>query len=242
MKPEMIRAEVKFTTRSSLSIPGRELQELTAHQPGLGLIAAMFWRGDELHDGRWLIVDARALSASGSRARSFGKADLIRKANGQPSLGWLRDRIEPLWPRLLAGFLQDALGGHETLARALSAAFKDERMENTLPSYRVLAVEHRANIRTVLEKHSETGTGRLFQDFFAFLLGLAGYRSVTVNPVGVPDVIVSDPDDERGIAVGPISRSDIERLRSLCLQLEETRLAELLGSHLARTFRVEDIA
>ncbi|MGH7818859.1 MAG: hypothetical protein ACREQ9_03725, partial [Candidatus Binatia bacterium] len=81
--------------------------------------------------------------------------------------------------------------------------------------------------------------GYVFQDLFAYLLALAGYRSVRVNPVGVPDIEVSDlacdrPDPSRDRVYVALSRPELDRLTALARAAGDVALLARLEAEAGR--------
>ena len=85
-----------------------------------------------------------------------------------------------------------ALEGHTRLQAVLkerhAAGWKGELLSRD----DTLDFEHRQSIALILAHHGSKVAGHIFQDLLAYLLALAGYRSVTSNPVGVPDIQLGD--------------------------------------------------
>src|SRR5436309_15188722 len=113
--PRSIRAEVKFTSSGSVSVPDRELAPLCSSDPDVtGLLAVLFWSDRIKTDGRWLVVDAA--DSLVQRRSSFTPECLRLAAIGQPGLASLRKRIEDLWPPFLIAYLDTAKKGHLALS------------------------------------------------------------------------------------------------------------------------------
>jgi hypothetical protein len=190
--PAVLRVEVKFTTRKSISVVPRERSALKPRQADeVGVVAAMFWCGDRDRDGRWLMVDANEAFPSQRGTTSMGIRKMARIAERQASLAPLRSHVDVHWPRFLRAFMPQALESHEVLKAALADAHSGNGLAEPLSGDDPLEFEHRERIAAILKKHGASLSGLIFQDFLAYLLGMAGYRDVQLDPVGVPDIEVS---------------------------------------------------
>lgn len=190
--PAVLRAEVKFTTGKTISVAPRERNALKPRNADeVGVVAAIFWCGDRDHDGRWLIVDANEAFPSQRVTTSMEIRAMARVAKRQTSLVLLRDHVDVHWPRFLREFMPQALESHEVLKAALADAHSGNSLAEHLSGDHPLELEHRERIAAILEKHGASPSGHIFQDLLAYLLGMAGYRNVQINPVGVPDIEVS---------------------------------------------------
>lgn len=227
--PRTIRAEVKFTTSSSISVPDRELAPLTSSDPNItGLLAALFWSNGKNMDGRWLVVDA---SDTLVLRRSSLTPDYLRLTTvSQPGLAPLRRRIDDLWPAFLFAYLDTAKKGHLALSKELQNRHADGQLQEPLPTHEVLAIDHQAAMSEVVSHCGNSGSGRIFQRLFAYLLGLAGYRTVTVNTIGVPDVVASDPTQENEHVEFQLTVDQSRRLVRHCRAAGDTELASRLLS------------
>ena len=193
--PRTIRAEIKFTTSGSVSVPDRELAPLRSSDPNItGMLAVLFWSKARRMDGKWLVVDAA--DSLVLRHSSFTPEYLRRATLGQPGLALLRRRIEDLWPPFLIAYLDIAKEGHLALSKELQSRHAKGQLQEALPTHEVLAIDHKAAMSEIVEHCGRSGSGRICQRLFAYLLGLVGYRTVTVNTIGVPDVVASDPIQE----------------------------------------------
>ena len=94
-------------------------------------------------------------------------------------------------------------------------------------------------MRALLERHGESDSGRLAQDLLAYVLAFAGWRKVTLNPVGVPDFVLEE-------AVGggsaqdvtlTLARPDAERAAALLRAAGEHSLAGALEARIAAAGR-----
>ena len=112
--------------------------------------------------------------------------------SNQVWLDQLRKPLDIYWRPLLQAFLAEALEGQKPLKKRLDQFHEQNELSKALPTERVLEIDHQEAIRSVIEVHSEPGAGQIFQILFAYLFGLVGYRRVTLNAVGVPDITVSE--------------------------------------------------
>ncbi len=190
--PAVLRAEVKFTTGKTISVAPRERNALKPRKADeVGVVAALFWCGDRDRDGRWLMVDANEVFPSPRGTTSMDIRRMARIAKRQASLALLRNHVDLHWPRFLGAFMPQALEGHEVLKAALADAHACNSLAEHLSGDDPLELEHRERIAAILDKHGPSLSGHIFQDLLAYLLGMAGYRNVQINPVGVPDIEVS---------------------------------------------------
>jgi len=192
--PDTILAEVKFTTGESFHFPWRERESLLSDSEEIvGLLASLFWCGDSHVDGRWLIVDVNeGFRTRGKRSFNVSKREMSMLNSSQAWLDTLRESLEIYWRPLLQAFLANALEGQKPLKERLDQFHEQNELSKALATERVLEIDHQEAIRSVIEIHSETGAGQIFQILFAYLFGLVGYRRVTLNAVGVPDITVSE--------------------------------------------------
>ena len=225
--PASVKAEVKLTTLAGVSVAARELAALEVPEGrGLGLLAVLF-AGDEA-DGRWLLVDASAWHGRAGDSVSVARSVLARLARGQPRLDALRRHVDEAWPRFLVAFADAAEAGHAALVSALEEAHASGGVEALLPRDPVLAYERRAALRALLERHGEADAGRLAQDLLAYVLAWAGWRKVTLNPVGVPDFVLEEPDPGEplpGDVTLTLPREEAERVGALFRAAGEQELA-----------------
>ena len=237
---ETIRIEVKTTTGEVVSIPARERAALAVSAGNeLGILAALFWCGDRNVDGRWLIADAKEIfRRNSSQSTSVSKTRMELADRGQPWLNDLKAHIAELWPSFLQAFLDDAMRGHEALRDVLEHNHENGTVSARLPTERVLDTDHRDAIKSLIEHHGESLAGHIFQDLFAYLVGHAGYATVTLNPVGVPDVTVSGlcatrSDEAAEITLGPFSMKDARRLLRYYEESNDEALAALIRKRLS---------
>lgn len=231
--PKALRIEAKFTTGTTIAVPKREREALIGKDEDVvGVIAALFWCGKRAVDGQWFIVDAAESFRSGrTEGGSLGFQDLLRLGKGQPWLAGLRDRIHQLWPPFLRAFRDEALAGHEVLRTELDALQKAGRLQDRLELDPVLDLEHRKAVKEILDTHGASVAGHIFQDLLAYLLALAGYSRVQINPIGVPDIEVS----ERNVKAAAqfitlnLTQEQIARLMKLCRKARALDLARALS-------------
>lgn len=233
--PSLIKAEAKLTTGDSVSISAREVEALKVdREDATGILAAIFVGGDRDADGQWVILDAAVWLGRQSDSVSAARHVLVSLSRTQPWLEDLRRYVDRLWPAFLDGWKTSADRGHEELLAELARSHREGTLLSRLPTHQVLAVEHRRCIGDLVEQHGESDAGRLTQDMLAYLIASAGYASVTNNPVGVPDFVLT------GLA-GPVGRisvmldnDDLRLLVKLCDQSGETDLAARLQQALSR--------
>ncbi len=133
-----------------------------------------------------------------------------------------------MWPSFLGAFDAWAQAGHTVLQAELQEAHRVGKLGDHLGDAAVLAMEHRRAVQGIVDTHGAAGAEHIFQDLFAYLLGLAGYQRVRTHPVGVPDIEVSDlidagPDDRVALA---LPRPQVETLIRLARKAGETTLAD----------------
>lgn len=241
MLPETIRVEVKFTTSTAIVVSARELEALRATDlRSTGLLAALFWCGDRRLDGRWLVVDAReSLELTSRRSQRWSKDDLVRVVDHQPWLAGVLTHLDRFWKPLLHAFFDEAMAGREALHEELVRCHADGTTIKRLPGEPVLDAEHREIMTALVEHHGESIAGHVFQELFAYLLAHAGYQKVTVNPVGVPDIVVSVLD--RGeispqlVHLGAFDIADVRRLARYCRRAGDPLLAERIMACIERS-------
>jgi hypothetical protein len=194
--PPTIRAEVKVTTGRILQVGRRELAALGSSDPvSCGLLAALFWPGDRLLGGRWIIVDTtEAFGRRAGRGVSTRCSALVQAARGQPWLDDLRASIDHWWPPMLQAFVDDALRSRANLVEHLRRHHEEGTLRDQMPGHPILEMDHRRAMDQIFTTLDESAAGRILQDLFAYLLGLLGYRSITSNSVGVPDFVAADLD------------------------------------------------
>jgi hypothetical protein len=237
--PSTIKAEVKLTTASGVQVSARELDALKVADPAAaGLLAVLFWCGDREVDGRWVIVDASRIRDRCAESFSATKAALLLASRTQDGFGELRRHVDGYWPAFLDAFKEEALRDHAALVEALAQCHREGLVSDRLPKHAILAAEHRATIRQVIDVQGESDAGRIMQDLLAYLLAFAGYRKVTNNPVGVPDFVLSDLVSCAATADGPLSqetvvielrRDEAERLLELCRSAGDDALARTVS-------------
>lgn len=231
MLPSTIKAEVKLTTGSGVAVAARELDALAVTKDGeTGLLAVLFVGGDRDLDGGWSIVDAAGFRRSSGDSVCAARSTLVAMARSQPWLDELRRHVDELWPAFLQAFVDVAEHGHSQLVARFEEAHRAGTLREHLPHHKVLAVEHRRTVHAMVERHGESDAGRLVQDLLAYLLVLAGYHKVTLNPVGVPDFVLEgratvQPDDTVTV---DLARGDMEKVVALCRTSGDERLARAI--------------
>ncbi len=220
MFPSLVKAEAKLTTGQNIFVDARERIALEVPQGGVGILAALFVGGDRDTDGQWCIVDALAYRDRRG-ALAMARPVLLATARTQPWLDEMRRHVDELWPRFFQGFLDVANLGHTELVEELEQCHRESALTHRLPVHRVLETEHRNTLRSFIEQNGESNAGRLAQDMLAYMLAMAGYQKVTLNPVGVPDFLLEDlrePDEGAAHPVVNIKlpRADATRLLELC--------------------------
>ena len=228
--PSTIKAEVKLTTANGVQVSTRELEALRVVDPtAAGLLAVLFWCGDRDSDGSWVIVDASRLRDRQGESCSTTKAGLLLTSRVHDGLGELRRHVAANWPAFLDAFKEEALRDHATLVEALVHCHSEGLVPDRLPRHTILAAEHRATLKQIIDVRGESGAGRIMQDLLAYLLAFAGYREVTNNAVGVPDFVLSDPiigtDVREGTVVVELTHDEAGRLLDLCRSAGEDELA-----------------
>lgn len=193
--PRILRAEVKFTTSTGVAFDKRERESLVPRNAStLGIVAVLFWCADRQVDGRWLIADPNDYWGEITEAGlHISKEDLLRAERGQPSLRRIREHVWANWNAFLQAFREPALAGLDPLKKELSRLHSDVSLLSHLPTYQVLDVDHREAVSAIISTHGKSIAGQIFQVLFAYLLASAGYRSVTINTIGVPDVELGEP-------------------------------------------------
>jgi len=225
--PELIKVEAKFTTGSAVPLPEREREALAVDGPGqVGRVAALFLE-DARDEGRWLLVDATAIRERDAASARLGREALRRMGRTQPHLGELRAHLDAGFPRFLQGFLDEALEGHDALVAALGSLHASGALERRLPDWDVLDSEHRGNLRTLVERHGESGAGRILQDLLAYAIASAGYGKVVNNAVGVPDFVVSGLASAERVHLS-VSAGEAAELARLCRLGGNEELARLV--------------
>lgn len=192
--PAALSVECKFTTGTTIVIPRRERDALVAIDGGrTGIVAALFWCGQRDYDGRWLIVDAaETLRAGRGATTTLSLADLGRIEKSQAWLDPIRLHVRNWWNPFLMAYRDEALSGHEGLLSELRTLHEDNALRARVTKEHFLDLEHRRAMQEILSTHGPSVAGHIFQDLFAYLLALAGYMTVRLNPIGVPDIELSD--------------------------------------------------
>jgi hypothetical protein len=230
--PTTLRVESKFTTGTQITLPRREIDALLGTDRGtVGAVAALFSCGKHRTDAQWFVVDA-AESFRGGGAASFRLAleDLERIERRQTWLEGVRLHVRRTWPRFLAAFRERALAGHVALLAELDSLHRTSRLAEQVAGREVLQLEHREAVRAVVTTLGEAGAGHVFQDMLAYVLALAGYRTVRVNPIGVPDIELADLalDGGREEIRLTLAREQVECLLRLTREAGEMDLTTVL--------------
>jgi hypothetical protein len=231
--PRILRAEVKLTTSMGVALDKRERESLVPRNTStLGIVAVLFRCADRQVDGRWLIADPNDYWGEITEAGlHISKEDLLRAECGQPSLREIREYVRTNWKAFLQAFREPALAGLEPLKKELSRLHIDGALRSRLPTYQVLDLDHRKTVSAIISAHGESVAGQIFQALFSYLLASAGYRSVTINTVGVPDVELGEPNGERvGYILGPFSQDEVSRLHSYCEAASDQRMAKQIAA------------
>ena len=225
--PPRIKAEVKFTTSSGISVPERERKAVHPDVEGtVGVIAVMSLYGNRELDGRWILVDAeKAFGRRKAKAISAQIAELARLAEQQRHLHPLRDTLSAHWPAFLQAYLEGATASRANLQSDLKRRHRSGTLGERVGTDRILDLDHLENVGLVVDAHGEGVAGGIFQDLFAYLLGFIGYATVVSNTIGVPDVAASGLRDGEPIGQPSFSRQEIERLAELCEKAGEAALA-----------------
>jgi hypothetical protein len=190
------------------------------------VIAVLFWNGNRDSDGRWFIADAiSAFPGCRTDQLHISQKDLLRFSRQQNHVEVLRRSVNVHWPRLLHNCFETALRGLEPLQSLLAREHRAGPLSRVPSTEEVPWVETREEIQEILKKHGESVAGRLFQEFFAYLLALEGYETVVSNQVGVPDVKASGLN-RSGINLGRWSREDAHRLLDYCCRCGDEVLAD----------------
>jgi hypothetical protein len=228
-----LRLECKFTTGTCVPLPLREVDSLRTSQPdSLGVVAALFWNGTrELHGG-WLFVDA-AESVRGRAAgtTNLSEKDIVRLDKTQPWLAGVRDEVHRRWIPFVSAFHALAMAGHERLIQELRQLHDSRQLEAQFANENrdILENDHRKLMKAIIDAHGPAGAGRIFQDLLAYTLGSAGYRTVRLNPVGVPDIEVTDLGQPAEECVNlTLTRTQLEALEQLASDAGKVTLVEAL--------------
>jgi hypothetical protein len=228
--PATIKAEVKVTTGAVIQVARRELDALRSSDPSsCGILAALYWPGDRKIGGCWIVVDAAtAFGRQSGPTVSVRLVALARAARQQPWLDDLRAHVDARWPSMLQAFLEDALASHGQLIDRLRQCHEEGSLREQLPTHDVLEHDHKKALEKLFDALGEAEAGRVLQDLFAYLLGLAGYRSITSNPVGVPDFVATELEaqvsEDRRVSI-VVTREEAGRIAACCQRAGEAVLA-----------------
>lgn len=249
--PPTLRAEVKLTTGTGVSVSSRELEALAPTVPGeLGVLAVLFWCDDREVAERWTIADAALFPDRSAETVSFTREAFVSIARSHRHLRALREHVDQNWPGFLQAFEDAALEGHDALSEALARAHREGTLRDRFPPHRVLDFEHRGSLERLIETQGESNAGRIFQDLLAYLVALAGYGSVTNNPVGVPDFVVSGladrssactaasaPAGEKPVVI-ELTPGELDRLVLHCRAAGDDDLARIVAQQSAAAARL----
>ena len=231
--PPRIKAEVKFTTSSGVSVPERERKAVHPDVEGtVGVIAVMSLFGNRDLDGRWILVDAeKTFGRRKAKTVSFRIGELARIAEQQRQLHPLRDALSAHWPAFLHAYIEGAAASRAKLQNDLKRRHDSGTLGERVGTDRILDLDHLDNIRRVVDAQGEGVAGGIFQDLFAYLLGLIGYATVVSNTIGVPDVAASGLCGGEPVNRQSFSHVEIERMAELCEKAGEVALAARLRKH-----------
>jgi hypothetical protein len=214
----------------SIALPARELRALVpTENEAVGIVAALFWCGNESVDGEWLLVDAADPVIS--RCTSIKAAQLLRACRNQRSLETLRCQVEQHWKPFFSAYSETAKLGYRTLRRELRDRLNHGTLGHPLSQEPILRCEHKAALRDLIAVLGPSATGRVLQRLFAYLLGFIGYRTITVNAIGVPDVEASNLISSASDVNLRASPDDLSRLIGYCREAGDADLAARLARH-----------
>ncbi len=197
----------------------------------VGLIAALFWSGTRDVDGRWFIVDAAESFRTGpADAGSLDVRDLERLEKSQAWLAGLRNFVGQTWPSFLRAFYEEALAGHEALKTELERLKRIGQLHERVTKDSVLELEHRKAVRGIVESLGASVSGHVFQDLLAYLLALAGYTRIQINPIGIPDIEASEFVDhsDAKLVVLTLTQDQADRFIELSKVAGDEELVNLL--------------
>lgn len=231
--PSCVRLEAKFTTCGSVSVPSREIEALrSAESSAVGAVAVLFWDGVREPHGGWLFVDGAESMRGGRGSVTLSEGDIVRLSKAHRWLQPLSDGVRCRWKSFVAAFHALAMAGHEPLLDELRHLHDSGGLgvRCAQDGGDILESEHRRAMTALIEHHGTSVAGHIFQDLLAYCVGSLGYRTVKVNPVGVPDIEASD----FGQAVSAstvdltLSRGDFDRMLSLAIDAGDCTLADVL--------------
>lgn len=228
--PPQIKAEVKFSTGSVISVPEREWKALQPEaEQVLGVIAVLCLAGDRDLDGQWFLVDpVEAFRGRKTGAISIATRELARIAERQTHLDPLRDALSPAWRPFLHGYRDRAIASRSMLQSELERRHRAGKLGEGMSSDHILDCDHVETVRQVLKAHGEGIAGGIFQDLFAYLLGYLGYANIISNTIGVPDVRACGLIGTEPLDLQSFNRGEIERMAELCENAGELNLAARL--------------
>jgi hypothetical protein len=225
--PPQLKAEVKFSTGSNVSIPEREWQALYPESDRVvGFIAVLCLVGDHEIDGHWVLLDPmRAFPGRKTGAISLALSQLARIGQRQKHLQSLHDALEDAWRPYLHGYLAYAIGSRADLQSELERRYRARNLAAPICADPILNCDHLNNLRQIVNAHGEGVAGGVFQDLFAYLLAYLGYTKVVSNAIGVPDITASGLTGNESVTLSSFNRSEIERMAQLCEKAGDVELA-----------------
>ena len=228
--PPQLKAEVKFSTGTVVSVPEREWQALQPEtETAVGVIAVLCLAGNREFDGEWILLDsARAFPGRNAGTISMQLTDFARIGERQKHLHSLRQALSAAWRPYLHTYLTHATASRATLQSELSDRHRAGTLGDFLCADAILDCDHFAHLRQIVDTHGEGVAGGIFQDLFGYLLGCVGYANVVSNPIGVPDIMASGLVDGASASVADFTPRELERLAELCEKAGEMDLARRL--------------
>jgi len=225
--PPQLKAEVKFSTGTMVSVPEREWQALQPEADAVvGVIAVMSLAGNREFDGEWIVVDAaRAFPERKAGPITLQVGDLARMAERQKPLHSLRQAIGAAWRPYLHTYLGHAIASRAALQLELSGRQRGGTLGQLMCSDPILDCDHLSHLRQIVDTHGEGVAGGVFQELFAYLLGYLGYTNVISNPIGVPDIMASGLAEGIPKGVAEFTPRELVRLAELCEEGGELELA-----------------
>jgi len=228
--PPQLKAEVKFSTGSIVSVPEREWQALQPEaETVVGAIAVLCLSGNRDLDGEWILLDpARAFPSRKAGPITLQVSEFARIAERQKHLYSLRQALSAAWRPYLHAYLTLAIASRANLQDELSVRQRTGTLGELVCTDAVLDCDHLSHLREIVDAHGEGVAGGVFQDLFAYLLGYIGYASVVSNPIGVPDIMASGLIGGAPANLAEFTRGEIERIVKLCDKAGELDLARRL--------------
>jgi hypothetical protein len=117
------------------------------------------------------------------------------------------------------------------LSTELDALLRAGKLQDRLERDPVLDLEHRKAIQAIHHTHGSSVAGHIFQDLLAYLLALAGYGRVQINPIGVPDIELSElrTDTAAQFVTLSLAQEQVDRIVRLCQKAGALDLARALS-------------